>query len=177
MAFSPAFFSAASARTWRCTCSPAACAGASLLWSLKPRPDPVRPAFSSRLRRVDQEFLAGGALGIEREVGEIERLRQRHDLGVVAGEGGLEFAGNALAQLLSLLRSDLHQERKQQPAADAPGRAERAVQFDRARVERAVDINLLVHVRAVAAVDPGVAGDRSLHAGQDLSGELATADR
>src|SRR5438105_4818939 len=39
---------------------------------------------SSCLVRIDEEFLARGALGINRDVGEIERLLQRYDSGVVA---------------------------------------------------------------------------------------------
>src|SRR4051794_16550686 len=52
----------------------------------------------STLAGIDQEFLAGGALVVDVDIGEIERLLQRHHLGVVAGEGGLEFGGDALAQ-------------------------------------------------------------------------------
>src|SRR5882672_5937745 len=54
----------------------------------------------SALVRIDQKFLAGRALGIDRDVGEIERLLQRHHLGVVAREGGLELIDHAFAQPL-----------------------------------------------------------------------------
>src|SRR5438045_2019505 len=54
---------------------------------------------SSALARVDEEFLAGGALVVDRDVGELQRLLQRHHLRVMAGKGGLEFGSDALAQL------------------------------------------------------------------------------
>ena len=44
------------------------------------------------LVRIDQELLAGGALGVGGEVLEVERLRQRDGPGVVAGEGRLQRA-------------------------------------------------------------------------------------
>ena len=52
----------------------------------------------------------------------------------------------------------------------------RAVQLGRPGVEAAIDVDLLVHAGAVAAVDLGglVGGD--LHAGEDLAGQLAAAD-
>src|SRR6266481_4492954 len=109
----------------------------------------------SALVRIDQKFLAGRALGIDRDVGEIERLLQRHHLGVVAREGGLKRIDYALAQPFAIDRPDLHQEGKQEPATDAPGHAERPVQFDRTRIETAIDVDLLVHARSVAAIDLG----------------------
>src|SRR3982751_2880750 len=72
----------------------------------------------SALVRVDQEFLAGGALVVDRDVGELQRLLQRHHLRVVAGEGGLEFGCHALAQAGDFGGADLLQERRQEPAAD-----------------------------------------------------------
>src|ERR1700761_5700911 len=76
---------------------------------------------SSALVRIDQEFLAGGALGVNLEIRKLERFGQGHDFGIVAGKGGLELGDDALPELLAVDRPDLHQERKQQPAADAPG--------------------------------------------------------
>ena len=107
---------------------------------------------------------------------ELQRLLQRHHLGVMAGEGGLEFGDHARPQLGAVGRADLLQERKQQPAADAPGHAERPVQLGRTDIEAAIDVDLLVHARSVAAVDFCGLVDRDLHAGEDLAGELAAAD-
>src|SRR3954471_335569 len=106
----------------------------------------------SALVRVDQEFLAGGALVVDRDVGELQRLLQRHHLRVVAGKGGLEFGGDTLAQAADFGGADLLQERRQQPAADAPGQAKCPAQFGRTVIEAAVNIDLLVHVGAVVAV-------------------------
>src|SRR5262245_31289487 len=89
------------------------------------------PTSSRPLVRIDQEFLAGRALVVDGDVGGIERLRQRRHLGVMAGEGGLEFRGYALAQAADLGRADLLQERRQQPASDAPGQPKGAGQFGR----------------------------------------------
>src|SRR4030088_3488374 len=71
---------------------------------------------SRTLVRVDEEFLAGGALVVDGDVGELQRLLQRYHLGVMAGKGGLEFGDDARPQLGAVGLSDLHQERKQQPA-------------------------------------------------------------
>src|SRR5882757_161336 len=93
----------------------------------------------SPLVRVDEEFLAGRTLGEDGEVGGIERLLQRYDFGVMAGEGGLELGDHALPELLAVHRADLHQEREKQPAADTPRRAEGAVDLDGADVEAAIN--------------------------------------
>src|SRR5215510_6669411 len=93
------------------------------------------PTSSRPLVRIDQEFLAGRALVVDGDVGGIERLRQRHHLGVMAGEGGLEFRGHALAQAADFGRADLLQEGCEQPAADAPGQPKRTGQFGRTRIE------------------------------------------
>src|SRR5262249_53840970 len=98
------------------------------------------------LVRIDQELLAGRSLVVDGDVGGIEYLLQRHHLGVVAGEGGLQFGSHALAQAADLGGADLLQERRQQPADDAPGQAEGAGQLGRAGIEAAVDIDLLEHV-------------------------------
>src|SRR6185503_10780978 len=102
-----------------------------------------------------------------------ERDRPR----VVAGEGRLERLHHALAEPRLVGPADLLQERGQQPAADAPGLAVVAGQLDRAGVEAAVDVDLLVHARAVAAVLLGRLVDRDLHRGEDLARKLAAADR
>src|SRR3954462_3887739 len=95
----------------------------------------------SALVRIDQEFLAGGALVVDRDVGELQRLLQRYHLRVVAGKGGLEFGGHPLAPAAEFGGADLLQERRQQPPADTPGEAERPAQFGRTVVEAAVDID------------------------------------
>src|SRR5215470_14271976 len=71
------------------------------------------PTSSPTLVRVDQKFLAGGALVVDGDVGGIERLRQRNHFRIVAGEGGLQFRGHALAQAADLGRPNLLQERRQ----------------------------------------------------------------
>src|ERR1700744_66034 len=82
-------------------------------------PSPLTPEARglSGLVRVDQEFLAGSALGVDGEITEVERRLQRHPLGVVPGKGGLQLGDGALAELLATDRADLHQEREEQPAA------------------------------------------------------------
>ena len=85
-------------------------------------------------------------------------------LRIVAGEGRLQLGGDAALQLLGARRPDLLQEREQQPAAHAPGHAEVARELGRAGVEAAVEIDLLVRGRAVAAVFLGVAVERRFHA-------------
>src|SRR5229473_211751 len=120
----------------------------SIIWPVSGTPR-RRP---SALVRVDQVLLAGRALGINGDMVELQRLLQRHHLRVTAGEGRLEFIDHPLAQLCSLSLSNFHQEGSQQPTADAPGHAECTVQLGRTCVESAIDIDLLVHVRSVAAV-------------------------
>src|SRR5215203_1328596 len=102
-----------------------------------------RMSPASALVRIDQIFLAGGAFGVDGDVIELQRLLQRHHLGVMAGKGGLELGDDARPQFCALDLADLHQERKQQPAADPPGHAERAVELGRAKVEAAIDVDLL----------------------------------
>src|ERR1700730_12624486 len=95
----------------------------------------------------------------------------------MAGKRRLEFGDDPLAQPCAVGRPDFLQKWKQQPAADTPGHSERPVQLDRTRVETAIDIDLLVHARSVAAVDFGRLVDGDFHAGENLAGELAAADR
>src|SRR5918996_5792775 len=108
--------------------------------------------LASPLVRIDQEFLASGALVVDGDVGKLQRLLQRHYLRVVAGKRGLELGRDALAQPADFGGADLLQERRQEPAADAPGQAECTAELGRAIVEAAIDIDLLVHVRTVAAI-------------------------
>ena len=51
--------------------------------------------------RVDQELLAGGALVVDGDRVELQRLGQRDLLGIAAGEGGLQFGGDALPAALA----------------------------------------------------------------------------
>src|SRR5258707_5516664 len=83
----------------------------------------------SALVRVDQKFLAGGALAVDGDVAKLQRFLQRHHLRVIAGEGGLEFSNDPCTQFCAIGLAYFHQERKQPPAADRPGHAERAVQL------------------------------------------------
>src|SRR5882762_10236816 len=121
------------------------------------------------LVRIDQKLLASRALVVDRDVLEIEHLRQRDHLRVVARKGRLQALDHTLAQPHLLRPADLLQERRQQPAADAPRHAVVAYEFDRSGVEAAIDIDLLVRGRAIAAVDLGGLVERDFHAGQDLA--------
>src|SRR5438876_1063243 len=101
------------------------------------RPPPLEP-----LVRVDQVLLARGLAVDGGERGGLQRLGEAELGGVVAGEGGLQLVGDALAQLGGLRRADLLDEVGEQPAAEAPGHAERAVELGGAGVEAAVDVDL-----------------------------------
>src|SRR6188768_3888856 len=92
-----------------------------------------RPLSPSALAGIDQEFLAGGALVVDRDVRKLQRLLQRHHLRVVAGKRGLELARHALAQATDFGGADLLQERRQEPAADRPGQTESTAQLGRTR--------------------------------------------
>src|SRR6266702_7398772 len=83
------------------------------------------------LVRIDQKLLAGRALVVDGDVLEIEHLRQRDHLRVMAREGRLQALDHALAQPNLLRPADLLQEWRQQPAADAPRHAVIAHEFDR----------------------------------------------
>src|SRR5207237_9968918 len=117
------------------------------------------------------------AFVVDGDVLGIGHLWERDRPGVVAGEGGLELVDHALAERRLAVAADLLQERREQPAADAPGRAVGADELGRREAEVAVDIDLLVDARAVAAVFLGGLVDGDLHRRQDLAGELAAADR
>src|SRR5258708_33842014 len=88
----------------------------------------------SALVRVDQEFLAGRTLGIDRDVGGIEHLLQRHHLGVVAREGGLWGTHPPPAPPVSIRPPHLHQQGEQERPPHAPPHAPTPVQYDRRRV-------------------------------------------
>src|SRR5688500_277553 len=83
---------------------------------------------------------------------QLEHLSQRDFLRVLAGERGLNLAGNAFPQLLCGFGADLLQERCQQPAANAPGHPEGTIELRRSTVEAAINVELLVDGRTVAAV-------------------------
>src|SRR5579863_1212706 len=130
----------------------------------------------SGLVRIDQIFFAGRALGIDGDVRRLKRLLQGDDLRIVAGKGRLELGNDPLAKPQCIGHADLLKEWKQEPTADTPGHPERSIQLGRTKIKTAINIDLLVHVRSVAAV--GFCGlvDRSLHAGENLTRELAAAD-
>src|ERR1700722_12693226 len=88
----------------------------------------------------------------------------------------LELVDHPLAELCAFGGPYLLQKWKQQPAADPPRHSERPVQLDRTRVEAAIDIDLLVHARSVAAVDFCGFVDRNLHASEDLTSKFAATD-
>src|SRR4051812_37705183 len=75
-------------------------------------PTPTARRSSLGLVRIDEEFLAGGALGVNGDIGELERFLERDPLGVVTREGGFQSVHDALSQPLPVRRPDLHQERE-----------------------------------------------------------------
>src|SRR5450830_1880416 len=92
---------------------------------------------------------------------------------IVAAEGAAQFTRHALLQGLGTSRTDLVQEREQQPAPHAPGHAEIATEGGGRGVQPAIQVHLLVHRRAIAAVFARVAAQRRLHGRQDLAGQGA----
>ena len=94
----------------------------------------------------------------------------------MAGEGGFQLGRDARAQLACFLVADLLQEGRQQEATHAPRHSVGCAEDGGLEAEAAVDVDLLVGGRAVAAVGarPGVQHD--FHRRQDLTGELAAAD-
>src|SRR5262245_12125186 len=147
--------------------------------TLLARPPKARP-IDVELRafvRIDQVFRASRALAIHGDLAETERLGERNLLRIVARERRLDLGGHALAKFLRRRGTDFLQERPQQPAADGPREAEPALEDYRARVEYAVDVDLLQRRRAIAAVFLRRTHDRRFHRVQDLADELAAADR
>jgi GST-like protein len=115
-------------------------------------------------------------LGVTGDRRRAQRLGQAHAVAVVAGEGGRQLGGHALLERRQHLRPQLGQVRKDQPAADAPGKAEAAPDLGRPGIQAAVEVDLLVHVAAVAAVGrAGLAQQRRFHRGQDLGRQRAAA--
>src|SRR5262245_42159297 len=130
---------------------------------------------SARLVRPDQHLLARRLPAVGRDRLEPQGPGQRQLARVAAGEGGLELADDARAQLLARLGTDPLQKEREQPAAEAPGHAVGPVE-DRGRaVEPAVDVDLLVGAAAVAAEAGRRAARRELHAAQDLVRESSAA--
>src|SRR4030088_3200961 len=90
----------------------------------------------------------------------------------MTGEGGGQFVGHAVAKTLRRGGVDLLVEPGHQPAADAPRRAEIAFEDPRARVQHALDVDLLVDRRAVTTVALPLGAQRLLLACQDLPRHL-----
>src|SRR5262245_22395466 len=134
-----------------------------------------RRAPSEPLVGVDQVLRARPHLAVDGDLLQIERARERHLLRVVAGEGGLDLRRHPLAQLLGRLEADLLEERREEPSPDAPRHAEGARERGRRPVEPAVDVDLLVHGGAVAAVLLRGAIGRDLHGGEDLARQRPAA--
>src|SRR5262245_51451975 len=132
---------------------------------------------SEALVRIDEVLLAGRLLAVDRDLLQPQRLRERDLLVVATGECRFDLRRDTLAQLLRGCGSDLLQERRQQPAADAPGHAEVAGEFGGAAVKTSVDVHLLVLRRTVAAVFARRSIGGRFHAGEQLTRELAAADR
>src|ERR1700737_1531165 len=106
----------------------------------------------TRLAWVDHVLGSGRDAAVGGDDVRIERLEQGDLASVMAGKGALEAGGDADAQFLGSLGPDLGQKGAQEPAADAPGHAKVAGQFGRPRVEKAIEIYLLVDARAVSGV-------------------------
>src|ERR1700677_5080330 len=124
---------------------------------------------------VDQVFPAGRRFAINCDVVKIQRFDERYLGGIGAGEGGFQLRRDALLESLHGGGSDLLQEGVAHPPADSPGHAHAAADFYGAGAEAAVDIDLLVNRRAVAAVLRSLSAEGGFHAGEDLTGELAAA--
>src|SRR4051812_24684330 len=84
--------------------------------------------------RRDQVFRPGGLLAIGEHGLARQRLLERDVAGVVAGKCRLELAGDPGAQPTDGLAAGLLEERREQPAADAPRHAVVAAQQGRAAV-------------------------------------------
>src|SRR5579862_7424564 len=56
---------------------------------------------------VDEVFLTGRRLAVNRYRLEVERLEERDFTGITAGEGGLELCGHPRLEFLSPLRTNL----------------------------------------------------------------------
>src|SRR6267143_216333 len=95
----------------------------------------------------------------------------------MTGEGGGQFVGHAVAKTLRRGGVDLLVEPGHQPAADAPRRAEIAFEDPRARVQHAVDVDLLVDRRAVTTVALPLGAERLLHGCHDGARHRSATDR
>src|SRR5271169_2912833 len=126
---------------------------------------------------IDEIFLARRTLAIGRDHFKLKRLAKGNHPRVMAGEGRLDLGCDPLTQALRFSGPDLLQEWEDQPAADPPGHSKASCQFGATRIKSAIDVDLLVNRRAVAAVGLRLLICGRLHRSQDLSGELAAADR
>src|SRR5215475_9164487 len=79
-------------------------------------PERLARAFA----RIDQILGGGGLLAVDADLVEGQCLGEGDLLGIRAGEGGLDLGGDALAELLGPLESELLQERREEPAAHPP---------------------------------------------------------
>ncbi len=99
-------------------------------------------------------------------------------MAVMALERCRKFIDHPFAHPSDNFRPRLRHERRQQETAERPCQAEAPRREGRRRqVERAVDINLLERVRAIAAVARHPLDRGGFHRGQDLPRELAAAGR
>ena len=97
--------------------------------------------------RPNQIFLARPLRIIRMRHVQRQRLGQRNLMAVVALERRRQFMDDARPQPQIGFHSRLLQERRQQEARQRPGQAERAVEDRRAKIERAIDIDLLESIR------------------------------
>src|SRR5207249_7511252 len=81
------------------------------------------------LVRVDQILRSRGLLAVDGDFLELQRPRERDFFRVRARERGPDLGRDPLSELLGGLEADLLQEGGEQPAADATGHAEGAVEL------------------------------------------------
>src|SRR6185295_17723845 len=67
----------------------------------------LRRSMGSPFVGIDEVLRTGRSFAVDRDVLGVERFGERHRLGVVAGEGGLERVDHALAQPRLFRAADL----------------------------------------------------------------------
>ena len=126
----------------------------------------------SRSRRVDQIFLACGPLAVLGNLLRLQRPSERHHFGVVARKRRRDLRRDPMLQACRGLWGNAPQEISQQPPANAPRHAVRAVEHRRPDLQGSINVDLLLHRGAVTAELLGAAARRSFHRRQDVTGEL-----
>src|SRR5690348_1017201 len=105
----------------------------------------ITPRYASAaqaLVRVHQVLRPRGALAVNRDLVELQRLGEGYFLRVMAGESGLQLGDHPFAQFLRRCGADFLQEGREEPAANGPGHAVAAVEDRGAGVEASIDVDL-----------------------------------